>query len=527
MSSSKNKKTSKSTIRPYTVMCTDMYLLWILLVFPLYYADGYFHLPERKATFWCTSTLIYIGVTLLGVIITYISTKDEWNWERVKKNISMTDIFMFGFLISNLIAFALSSDKANSWSGATGRYYGAKVLILVCVSYFLISRYAWVNKVFIWAFLIAGNGVCLLATLDYYKLDVLGINSQMAGEDWIVFISTMGNCNTCASFVCMAVTMSIVYFCVASTRVELVIAIMSIMNTSVALSTCRSDSASVGVAVSIIVLIILGFCGKVNGKRVLGLLVLLNLNFILYSYVHQILGKNIVYHLWADSGVPRMIWEERTLLIVSFLVLMLVCGVVKWSKTKGFDLDKIKNRKMLATSFVVLLLGVVGMLGYKMGILDIFMSGMGMVDTAVPGSRIYIYSITMQTFKKLPFINKVFGNGQSSISQLLNQFYGDELASMGISINSAHNQILDYLIIGGILAVICYLGVVLCSFVNTIKMINKGKTNGLVGLVVIAYFAQACFNIEQTNTTPFFWLFVFIVEAISREERIRSNEGRK
>ena len=153
----KNKSKNMNTIRPYTVMCTDIYLLWIFMVFPLYFADGYFHLPEKKAAFWSISTLVYLGVMLLGMIITFVSTRSEWDWERVKKNISITDIFMFGFLVSNLISFALSTDKSNAWTGAGARYYGAKVLILVCLVYFLVSRYAWLNQIFVWIFLIGGN----------------------------------------------------------------------------------------------------------------------------------------------------------------------------------------------------------------------------------------------------------------------------------------------------------------------------------------------------------------------------------
>ena len=87
-------------MRPYTVMCTDIYLLIMLVVFPLYYADGYFHLPERKAEFYSTATLIYIIVTLFGVVITAFAMREQWSLEAFKKNTTGTDICMFGFLIS-------------------------------------------------------------------------------------------------------------------------------------------------------------------------------------------------------------------------------------------------------------------------------------------------------------------------------------------------------------------------------------------------------------------------------------------
>ena len=75
----KNKK-----MRPYTVMCTDIYLLVMLVIFPLYYADGYFHLPQRKAEFFSIATLIYIIVCALGVAIDAFSMRERWNLEHYR-----------------------------------------------------------------------------------------------------------------------------------------------------------------------------------------------------------------------------------------------------------------------------------------------------------------------------------------------------------------------------------------------------------------------------------------------------------
>ena len=288
-----NKNVSKNTLRPYTVMCTDIYLLWILIVYPLYYADGYFHLPEKKATFWVTSTLVYIIVCAFGAVVTAFSMREDWNMENFKKNITTTDLCMLGFMISNLIALTMADNRMEAWYATGGRYYGARVLLMICLVYFLLSRYAWVNEVFITAFLIGGNGVCLLATFDYFGMDVLGINKQMQKSDWVMFISTMGNANTCASYVTMALAGALCYFCVVKSVKMKVFAMISIVNCSMALITARSDSAFVGIAIIVMFLGLYVVMKKIELKNYIALLALVDIGIILLIILRKIISVSI------------------------------------------------------------------------------------------------------------------------------------------------------------------------------------------------------------------------------------------
>lgn len=515
-STNSNKNVNKNTLRPYTVMCTDIYLLWILIVFPLYYADGYFHLPEKKATFWVTSTLIYVIVCLLGAVVTAFSMKENWSMENFKKNITMTDIFMFGFLISNLIALAMSNNVQESWMATGGRYYGARVLLLVCVVYFLVSRYAWLNQVFIIAFLIGGNGVCLLATFDYFWLDVLGINQQMQESDWYLFISTMGNANTCASYVCMAIAGAMLYYCVAKSWKGKLFAGVSIVNCCVGLVTARSDSASVGIAALIILLVVLVMMEKIQWNLVLQSFVILVFGLIGFAHVRKIYAPTIQEHRWYDTGIPRVLWRDYKLLYMVLIILVVIYAVLYFIDKKEIRLKKKTKIGIYAIcSSVVLVVAL--FIAKEVNLIQLFKDSIGIGNIQVAGNRKYIYSKTVQTYAQLPLHQKIFGCGQASISKVLNQYFGNELSGLGININSAHNSVLDYLIITGIVGVICYLGTIIVIVKHGIETI---KNNGLALVTtgcIVAYFAQGLFNIEQTNTTPIFWLFIALTEALYRQ----------
>lgn len=519
-STNSNKSVNKNTLRPYTVMCTDIYLLWILIVFPLYYADGYFHLPEKKATFWVTSTLIYVIVCLLGAVVTAFSMKENWSMENFKKNITMTDIFMFGFLISNLIALAMSNNVQESWMATGGRYYGARVLLLVCVVYFLVSRYAWLNQVFIIAFLIGGNGVCLLATFDYFGMDVLGINKQMQPSDWLVFISTMGNANTCASYVSMALAGAICYFCVAKNMKAKVFAGISIVNCSMALITAKSDSVFVGIAIIILIMTIMAISKKIEWLQYIMTLTLMDIGILLL-----ILWRSRPVPKWVwqyfDSGIPLILINQYKLLVLLLVGLLISCGIMIYIRKKNIQVKR--KKKFIYFGIMVLIIVFVFMVS-KLNLLEILQQGMGIEGQIKEGSRAYIYQKVTESYKQLPIVNKIFGCGQASIRSVLNQFCGEELAIAGLSINSAHNNVLDYLITLGLYGVICYLGVLIVTIKHGFLAFKENKYAIVFTGCVTAYFAQGLFNIEQTNTTTIFWLMLAFCEATYRKSVMKKED---
>lgn len=517
--SKSSKKSTKTVARPFQVMCTDIYLLWILVIFPLYYAEGYFHLPEKKSIFWYTSTLVYVGVTLFGVIITAFSMREYWSFENFKKNISMTDVFMFGFLISNLIALVLSDDRANSWTGASSRYYGARILILVCISYFLISRYAWINKVFINAFLIAGNGVCLLATFDYFGMDVLGINQQMQKWDWLIFISTMGNANTCASYVCITLAGVIVYFCIVEGTKSKIFAGVSIVNCATTLITARSDSPFIGIGALIIIMGILAFMKKIDLKSYVFMLGLLDMGIILLTIFRKVFRSHLILESF-DTGLQRVLLDQQGLLIIVFVILIAVYIALVYTEKKAIKLNKnVAMTLGIGTILAVVVFGVY--LIFKLELLDVFRQSLGQRNGNSVGSRLYTYQRTIEGYGKLPIINKLFGCGQASMTGFLYQYFSEELSAAGISINSAHNNILDYLIMVGLFGIICYLGILVSVIKRTISSWKKNKLILVLGLIIVAYFLQGLFNIDQTNTTTIFWTIVACCEAVYRQETMK------
>ena len=350
-------------------------------------------------------------------------------------------------------------------------------------------------------------------------MDVLGINQQMQKSDWLVFISTMGNANTCASYVTMALVGAICYYCVAKNIKAKVFAGISIVNCSMALITARSDSAFVGSAVIIVVLGVMAFVKKIEWKNYIVTLVLVDLGLL----VLFILRERFIEHLLMqapDDGVAGVLNK------LGLLTVMLIALVVVYCAFYVIDKKKIQFKKnirygiyiVVSLTILILILFIV----YKLDIIQLFRTEIGKSHGVA--SRAGIYRRVVKTYEQLPLINKVFGCGQATIRSVLHEYFGQELSKYGVSINSAHNHILDYIIMLGGFGVLCYVGVIFSSIKHGFKSIRKNEVAIVFVGCVIAYFAQGFFNIEQTNTTPIFWLMVACCEATYRKNVMKKEE---
>ena len=65
---------------------------------------------------------------------------------------------------------------------------------------------------------------------------------------------------------------------------------------------------------------------------------------------------------------------------------------------------------------------------------------------------------------------------------------------------------------------VCYLGTLICAIKHAFSAIKENMHALIFVIIVIAYFAQGIFNIDQTTTTTVFWLMVACCEAMYRKK---------
>jgi len=131
--------------------------------------------------------------------------------------------------------------------------------------------------------------------------------------------------------------------------------------------------------------------------------------------------------------------------------------------------------------------------------------------------RGYVWNRLFRIYQDLPFVNKVFGTGNESIYTLMSARYSDEMIEVtGTVYDSAHNEYLQYLVTMGIVGLITYLGLIITSIVNGVKLVKENPLCMPLLAGMIGYVVQAFVNVEQPITTPFLFLFLALMAGMRR-----------
>ena len=173
---------------------SQIYLWAMLALFPLVIHDHLFDILATKHYFFFGVTFIY----LMAVIIDDIRRDVRWTFRRL-------DFFVLAFLLVMCCSTLFSIDYFASWSGQNGRLQGLLTYLMYGGLYFALSRHATVDRSLIFPAVVGVGGTAVLACLNYYQIDPLGIYTQMSPDNYFAFISTVGNINFYSAYLCLMV----------------------------------------------------------------------------------------------------------------------------------------------------------------------------------------------------------------------------------------------------------------------------------------------------------------------------------
>ena len=126
-------------------------------------------------------------------------------------------------------------------------------------------------------------------------------------------------------------------------------------------------------------------------------------------------------------------------------------------------------------------------------------------------SRLIIWQMAIKGWKERP----ILGWGLENFNLVFNKYYDPRLWPQEPWFDRAHNVVFDYLIAGGILGLLSYLGIIFAAFYCLLRVIFSKKENAyaaaaLAGLLG-GYFFQNLFVFDQlTSYILFFGFLAFI-----------------
>lgn len=500
--------------------CVNCYLAFMMLIFLLYYRNGYIDILRVKRGLFLNGTAVFLlWMFLISIFEILINGKErERREKRDRSRLWKSGYGYLGYLILLEIAVLVISTlgaehRRDVFLGLTGRYLGSLAMVMGWITVLLIAKYVRWNVVLNWIFLIGVGIVWLLQILNTCGIDPLGIQAQTAEWMRLYFISTIGNVNFNAGFDCMTLPVIMVFYTVCRERFSRMIYGIALCLGSAAAVCCRSDSVYLGIGIGFLALLACGLrhweylIRCVEGMTLSLFSMLLTALFIRYR-----IGGDALLGL----GIPVS--------DIRFAAVEILCVGVLWALILGGKKGCFWKNESQRERCLRIWRRVYGCLLILMG--GIFLLGMILVNKTdllpvqkMPfywmhltdewgSSRGYVWKRSLEIFKELPLFEKLFGCGMNSTGYLLNDYFGEEMqARFSVKFIDAHNEGLQYLLSIGIVGTMLYFAILLGIFVSAVKAIRAGNENAMFAVCAIpAFLAQGLVNNPQIVTTPLLFI---------------------
>lgn len=503
--------------------------LAVFVVLPLAFHNLYFDILAIKYWLYC-GVVISMTVVLLVIALVFIH-KDgvEYHYETIKmvlhrftiKSLKTTDWAMILFVTAAVISTLQSEYLYESFWGNEGRYMGLFLILLFAASFFIITKCLEFRKWYLDTFIIAGIIVCIVGILHYFKLDPIGFKRDLSGEDYKIFVSTIGNINTYTSYVSLVVGGSALLFCIERNRVKKLLYAMAMSVSIFALITGISDNAYLALMALLCILPLYLFNNVQGLKNYIIILAILSTEFLLIDYI----GQKVPDHVMEINGLFNVIagLSKIPQIAAALWAAVVVMAVFehKLDRRNTVIENNIGRWIWLAILVVMFLVGCILLFDINvMGNRDKYgsLKNYLVFDDDWGTHRGYIWRIAMEIFDKFPFMHKLFGYGPDTFGIItVHTYYDDMVMRYNEKFDSAHNEYLQYLITIGLVGMTAYIGLICTSLVRLVRVAKKHPVVMSVPIAVVCYCTQAFVNISVPIVAPIMFTLITVGLAAGRK----------
>lgn len=465
------------------ILCS-IYMICLLVLLPLYTNGTYYLFGDTKYYLFRDISYICLGIWLLleGVFL-------------VRQKCSIVDICVLSYGACNIVSALLSSFKDIAWIGYADWHMGAITQLLLVGIYFLVSRTYVQNAMIIYMGEAAFLGVTLIALMNRLGLDPLGLYVGFTPLAWEYshMLSTIGNINWfCGYYSVMLALPMAGYIYSHKRRKQIFLYIVSALG-MLLLCVQGSDSGPILAVAGLGIAMLMSVKHPDRFGKVLILAATVIMGLPVMGSLITLLKTQAATPI--DGDIYNIMCWEGWWLIGAFL----------WLICLWFYRMKSQVQKAIAKTMVIMgvLIGAVGVLLPLLNLAQLSQAGWG-------SGRGALWGLAWKGFAQGDWKQKLFGAGPDCFAEYLiacgltPMVETDGHWSNAIYAN-AHNEWLTHLVNIGILGMLAYLGVFLCSL--------KRYRGMLLGVLVLGmYGVHSLVSFQQVLNTPFFFLMLGLCE---------------
>ena len=465
-----------------------IFFLMVLSITPLYFEDGYFNLLQAKGHAITLSTLLFTGIMLPWMCL----RRNAAPLFRFRR--SGMECSMLSMAAVSLVSCLFSGNIAASFWGTDGWCVGAFAYIGGAISSILLSRHL-IYRHNLWLPVIGSNIIVFsVGILHAAGVDVFYLHQWVAPDQIYKYISTIGNLNWYAGYLCLLTPLFAVFYLSGQTRATRAICLLFLLPAGTNLVLCGSDSIFLG----------LGFCAffalpyiTADAQHMTRACVLLSVYGASLLFVHL----SPAFLNWANAihGVAGAVLK----LSVSVPITLFGIG---GAVLVHFHWDRLsmKQRYCIAAFLECLLTATVVIFA---------INSVSQFNDSWGTGRGRTWRTSLELFDAFSLKEKLIGTGP----ELLGPRYTELSSSFSRPILSAHSEPLQVLLTMGVAGLLCWVAVWSCILGSYFKK-QLWKTDEIAFfLPLTAYLGQSLVNSPQP-------LNIAVLSVILAVLRLRTEE---
>ena len=485
-----------------------------------------FFLTNKYASARRDKYYLFLGLTAALVVaagVAYLINRADRKGRALAQPffspISVTDVGFIAFYVFAVISALASPHAEDTLNASAGRNNGILLLTAYLLVYFFITRMYVYKDYVIAVYLIASCGVALLTVVNFFYIDPLGIFNGYGDSVVKDFGSTIGNKNTIASYMSLFLPVAVMTFVVTEKKYMRCIAAVAIVFAYTGALSANSSSVILGLFVAVPVMAIFSARGYKHLTRyMLAMAILFASGKLLRLFSFIMDGHSKGFEFIQHFMIYDKIMYIPVIAFAALYILMTVFGG-KLGERYPAKLIVIVLSALTAASVI----GVIGAMVYftvgdtttKLGSFDRLLR----FDDKWGTHRGFMWIRSFEEYGKFDVFKKLFGYGPDMLYYVLEPHFHELSVRFGdSSTDCAHNEFINYLITQGALGLIAYLTVLGGSVIRGIRNAAKNPMTLAFAAAIVCYAVQSTVNLYQPITTPIFFIFIAITEAVSRCE---------
>ncbi len=487
---------------------THLYLLSMLVFFPLFNTDKMFHLYLDKRNFFLVSSIIYLCVMLPQFLIALYDWGNNMTMPK-KPDVVFTLVLLAALAISTI----LSRNITSTFLEMSSRTISGLCFLVILAIYFAIRQYGRLDKTLLWIWIAGSSAIYICGIFCACGINFFNIQDGLNAAQIRIYLTPMSNVNYTACYVSLMLPpIMVIYMLCKEVSTQKICGYNLYLGFLFTLF-IKTDSSIIAM---ILGMLLLGYFALESEQwadrytQITGIYLGAKLTICLLRLLFG--DKLHPFH-----GTGAIILDYRILIceILCYLAFLLA-----WKRNRKTMREKLAAaRKGVVMIFLAAAgIGIVCILFANINAANLsnesFWQNLVLTD-ATFNERGFVWRRTVAAIKEEPFLRKLFGNGMNSYEtfmSLMNKLTPDS------GYADPHNEILQMATDMGLLGLISYFGLLLSTLVRGFRNWKKNSFYIMGALTLIIYLIQALMNEYSIYTLPFLFIFLALMNGKSIEK---------